>query len=212
MVIVNQRPLPINPILRALTNGVNTSNVRQRFTDAVKSLYISYLNNETDLTNHELECIRDNDLRMIDSISSEFINPIFYGYDDDLELEPNEMTFGIRDYLINIVGGGYNNPLYWVSDNALDVLKTYISNRKTYILSLDTQSTQQLGCFTSILIELIGCLMNEFGRGWLKDWSRDQLQRRTIGDDAEEGEIIIYADDRFTEHMNELHGNNENDE
>ena len=175
-----QRPRPTNPLLRALTYGVNRDNIESRFKDLVKQLFRDYLVNDCDgLTTNDIERIRDGDMDITESVINGFVRVVNADECDDGDMDEGTMTWGVGEYLIEIIGNRDENPLYFIDPNALDEIPIFITTTKSVILE-HTSTEPMRECQIGILIEYIGSIMYWFGLSYLVDWGREELLRRMI--------------------------------
>ena len=201
--VLTERQRPTEPIT-SLIDGITRENIQRRFEGFIHKIFIEYLDWLEGLTDTELDRIRDGDRALITQIIYHFC--MF----EDNPNEDDELDINVGDCLTELMGD--HNPLEFIDDNVIDdVVRLFITTTQSSIL--DRRLTYTDTDKHETFIRYISSIMYWMGTVWLLEWTRNELQRRmtqnhtdTMGeDDAEEGEIIIYADDRFTEHMNELH-------
>lgn len=202
--VLTDRQRPTEPMLTSLIDGITRENIQRKFEGFIRLVFIQYLDQLEGLTYTDMELIRDGDRALITQIIYEFCM-----YEDNPN-EDDELDVNVGTHLCHLIE--YHNPFGFIDDNIIDeVVRPFITTTQSSIL--DRRITYTDTDEHETFIRYISSIMYWFGTPWLLEWTRNELQRQLTqnhedtmnDDDAEEGEIIIYADDRFTQHMNELH-------
>lgn len=199
---IEQRPRPTNPLLLQLTYGITRDNIQRRFEDLVKQLVCDYLDECEGLTINNIERIIDGDNDIIEELLNGLIRVVYADECDDVEMADGTMTWGIGDYLTDIIGNRDESPLYFIDDNALDEIPIFIGTTKSVIMG--HQYTHPINrCKLCMLIEYVCSIIYWFGRPYLLEWCRDQLQIRLIENHnehtTEDDEIIEIRDGEITD-------------
>ena len=177
--INQQRPRPTNVMLNQLTQNITRENIQQRFQTAFRNELQrpnGYLGFCEGLTYADLTDICSEDMNICQPIISQVMSG-FIQITDDEDSTDGELNYIVGEWLFEIIGDDFNNPLYHICDNIIDdTIKPFIQTTHSVILNrpIPYNHTHK----TTILIDYVGCIIYWYATPWIREWAREELRLR----------------------------------